>query len=252
MDLNVNEGTRPSKLELGRYAAGELSAEERADLEARLDDEARAWLDEVSAAADSLPAFDPTALRARTATESAPAQPAPANNRAFFGVFLLLAAAVVGMVLLGMPGITPESDIPTIRARGTESGLEVHLFDGGALRPWEGEAVGEGDQLGFKVQGTGHEGVVLLSIDGSGQVNVFWPESGNRPEPLSGDGLVPLPGSLTLDGAPGPEVFLAVYDQTAAEAAAYAARTWQSGGPEALVEWAEQAEHVEAVVLERR
>ena len=64
--------------------------------------------------------------------------------------------------------------------------------------------------------------------------------------------MVALPGSLTLDGAQGPEVFLAVFAHSPSEAKDAASRTWQSGGHEALTEWAGTTDHVEAVVVERR
>lgn len=251
MDLNVNEGSRPSKLDLGRYAAGELSAEEAAAVEANLDDEGQAWLEAIEEARGSLPRFDAAALRARAGGTEVAAQPAPANNRAWYGVLALLAAALVAVVGLGLRSQGSVAVDPGyVGVRG--GGLEVRVWEEGALQPWSGRAVGEGDRLGFSVDGTGHEGVVLLSVDGSGQVSVYWPAQGDAPEPLPRDGQVRLPGSLTLDGAPGPEVFLAVYDQTATEARDAAARTWQSGGPAALSEWAAQSPNVQAVVMERR
>lgn len=257
MDLNVNDGTRPSKLELSRYATGELSPDEASALEARLDEDGRAWLSEIDDAAASLPRFDAAALRARAgqAVSEAPPAPVPANNRAFYGVFLLLAAAVLGFVLVGAPGVdetSPTVDPDYIGVRGSRTALEVHVWEGGALAPWSGRAVGEGDRLGFQVDATGHDGVVLLSVDGDGQVSVYWPASGDAPEPLPRDGVVKLPGSLTLDGARGPEVFLAVFDRTPAEARDVAQRTWQSGGHEGLVAWSAASDHVDAVVMERR
>ena len=254
MDLNVNDGSRLSKLQLGRYATDELASEERADVEARLDDDARAWLAEVDDARDSLLSFDPSALRARAGTNvaTAPAPQKAANSTVWFGLVALLAAVVVGFLMMGMPNDPAETDINYIGAKGAVDALQVAVYNDGALRPYEGQAVGEGDRLGFQVDATGRDGVVVLSIDGNGQVSVFWPENGNAPEPLNADGVVKLPGSITLDGAPGPEVFLAVFDQTASEAKDYAQRLYQSGGPEALTEWAEQADHVDAVVLERK
>ncbi len=251
MDLTPNDGTRPSLLELGRYASGELSEAERAEVEARMDDRARAWLDEVERARNALPAVDPGALRARAAIREAPSLPRAANTVKWFGAAALLAAVFLGLVL-GLSPRDPTVDPDYVGARGAEAPLRVHVFRDGALRPWSGDPVGEGDRLGFEVVATGHRGVVLLSVDGAGQVTVFWPASGDRPEPLGGEGPVRLPGSVTLDGAPGPEVFVAVYDRSPSEAASEARRRWQSGGPEALSEWAARADDVAAVVMERR
>lgn len=247
MDLNVNEGTHPSRFELGRYAAGELTDAQRADVEARLDDAGRAWLAEIEAAGASLPAFDATALRARAGVAAA-----PANNTRWFVLLAVLAAVLLGVVLVSGPDTPAEVDPNYVGVRGAAPALELHVYQDGALRPWDGRAVGAGDRIGFKVDATGRRGVVLLSVDGDGQVSVFWPEAGDAPEPLRGDGVVPLPGSLTLDGATGPEVFLAVFDRSPAEARAQAASAWQSGGSEGLVGWARSADHVDAVVVERR
>ena len=97
MELKINEGIRPSQLELGRYATGELSAEEAAAVEARLDERAHAWLAAVDAGAAEVPDFDAQALRARAAQVSvAPAEPlpAPANRR------WMRAVAVIAAIFL--------------------------------------------------------------------------------------------------------------------------------------------------------
>lgn len=243
-----NEGERPSRFLLARYATGELSAEEAAALEARLDDEARAWLAELEATRSAVPAPDVAALRRRA---GAPVEgAAPANNTRWYGlVMLVLAAVVLAVVTIGR--VTAPTG-PDIRFR-TGDALVVHRLDQGRLVPYEpGVAVGEGDVLGFKVGATGHRTVVLMSVDASGRVEVYWPESGTAGEPLRGDGLVPLPGSLTLDDARGPEVFVAVFDSDVAQARSDLEHTWQIGGVVGVLDWASAVADVDAVEVTRR
>jgi hypothetical protein len=256
-----NDGTRPSKLELDRYATGELYASEAVALEARLDDRARAHLDAVAAARSQVPAFDAAALRARatalpaSATGSPGPNPLPANdNRSWLaGIGLLLAAALALFVVLQVWGPTGGPDAPdTVRFR-TGDALSVHQLQGRRLFAYEaGTPIGEGDVLGFRVNATGRRGVVLLSVDGNGTVSVFFPAAGSEPEPLDGDGFVALDGTVTLDGAPGPEVFVAVFDKPVDQAKDEVQRAFQSGGHPGLVAWASGAEGVDAVEVTRR
>ena len=80
-DRLESEGPVLGKLTLDRYAAGELSAEEAAVVEAHLaaDPDAQAHLDAVEAARADVPAFDFAALQQRAKTVE-PAPPQPEEN----------------------------------------------------------------------------------------------------------------------------------------------------------------------------
>lgn len=254
----ANDGARPSRFLLDRYATGELSEAERLDLEARLDDAARAYLAELDAARAALPPLDLEALRSRAARPlvAAPEIPEPANRSLRLWFPLLVAALiVVALAPRALRTTTiPEDPVtePTIRVRGEGALLLFHL-EGERLVAYDGRALGAGDAIGFQVRPGGYEGVVLLSLDAEGEASLLYPEVGAAPEPIDGDGrTVPLPGTIVLDDAPGPELFVAIFDQRVPEALAEAADRYGAGGAEAVREWAAEAAHVDVIAVERR
>jgi len=257
MNLPVNEGQHPSRLELDRLHTGELTDAEAEALRARVGDREQAHLDAVEAARGQVRPFDAAAIRARASSsvEAPPATPEPANRPIWIWVApVLLAAAVLVAFLMPRPegtGVHAPQDpsAPDIRFRGGD--VQLFIADRGTLIPWEGEALGEGDVVGFRVDATDHDQVVLLSIDGEGHVSVLWPEGDALYEPLRGEGQVPLPGTLTLDDAPGPETFLAVYDTPAPDAVARARHVHAREGGEGLLRWADAEDLVDAVQVER-
>ena len=255
--MSPNDGQRPSRLELDRYATGELSAQERADLEARLDDRARAHLDAIElAAAARRPAPDWSELRRRAAEAPADAAaPPPANDtRGFARWRPLIAVAVAAVALLiAAPVLLQGPERGTGITIKAPEALSLYQREGEVLEPYEpGTALGEGDTIGFKVTHQGHRSVVVMSVDGNGTVSVFYPESGEAPEPLPKEGKIALPGSVILDGAPGPEVFVAVFDTPVPAAREALQRTYQAGGHAGVTDWARSAEGVVAVEVPRK
>jgi len=248
MDLQINEGDRPSRLQLYRYAAGELEGEERAAVEAHLstDDEARAFVD--SARATRPAPLDLPDLRDRAARQHhAPPKGANRSWAAFLGALVVAAAAL--FAFLGLPGVEPDGH--DIRFRASD-GLQLYHLSDRTLERYDGRLLGEGDVIGFKVRSVDHDRVVVLSVDSRGTVSVFHPTDGEAGSPLTEDGLVALPGSVVLDDAPGPEVFVAVFDADVPAAQAEARRAWQSGGLSGVLEWATSGGDRAAEVLERR
>jgi len=241
----MSEPHHLSKLRLDRYRAGELSPEEAAEVAARLDDRARTHLDGVEAAARDVPKLDLGALRARAAAlpDASPTEVYETPDAAEPEVIdlaarrrrivplavtgLLLAAGLLFAVIGGMRALDePSGDHYAVRG----DALSVYVAEGGELHPYQGTPVGAGDVLGFRVVRGPHRGVVLLSVDGTGLVSVFFPAEGTDPEPLEGGGPVELPGTVMLDDAPGPELFVAVFDRPADEAKALVQeRYWTDG-----------------------
>ena len=229
MPLTVNEGDRPSRLELDRYATGELQGAERAAVEERLDARARAHLDAVSAPP---PPLDVQAVRARAEGLRAAHTPPPAN-RPLAWLAALVAAAVVLFLLL------PSTPEPAWDGLKGAAGVDLLEVRGGVATPWEGAPVPAGAELAVQVRRGGHAGATVLSVDGAGLVSRYWPAQGEQPEPLAEP--VSRLGTVVLDDAAGPEVFVVAYDSPPAAVEVAVRRAWADGGLVGLRRWAEQA-----------
>jgi hypothetical protein len=259
--LSENPGDRPSRLMLGRLAAGELDASEAERLRASLTPSAAGWLQGVDRARAELAPFDAASLRARaqgsaSSVAAAAPLPAPANDQRGWVMLLpalLLAALALIVAWPALRDVPASGGIdPSYVGVKAGAGLQPFHLEAGALVRYDHRALGAGDVLGFKIEPADHRGVVVLSVDGRGQVTVHWPERGESPEPLVGPGPVALPGTVVLDGAPGPEVFLAVFDRPVAAARAEVERAWQAGGQDGLVGWATTADGVDLAVVNRK
>jgi hypothetical protein len=255
MSLSPNDGSRPSRFLLDRYSAGELDADEAATVEASFDAQSRLHLAAVAAARDGLPVIDVAELRRRAIrSDVAEAQPLPAaanDTKGFRWIGplgLALGAAVATFLVLARP-----TEAPDILYRGSDllSVYEVHGVERDAYVP--GHALGEGDVVGFAVDATGHQTVVLVSVDGDGHLSALFPEDvRDPPYPLAGQGLVPLSDLVTLDGAPGPEVFVALFDRPTVRATSEVEAAFRNGGHAGLVRWADATAGVDAVEVTRR
>lgn len=231
--MTPNEGDRPSQLTLARYATGELDAATRTEIARWLEEhpEGRAWLAELEAARSDVPAFDAAGVRSRAAIHV----PEPANRPFPWRLLApILVAAAVLLVLL--PRIRHPDETAGIRFKGNET-LFVHELGSG--------------ELGFEVHPDGHTSVSLLSVDGRGRVTVFFPEPGESAALDPGAAEVPLPFTVTLDDAPGPEIFVALFDADPAAAQALVSRTFQAGGAAAVEDLAAR-DDVDVVVVPRR
>lgn len=228
--IPVNDGSRPSRLQLDRQLVGELPGDDSPLLAKH-----RAQVEALT-----LPAFDAAALRQRAdqledlGIEELEVPRSEPRGRAWFAAIPLLAAALALFFLLLPP------DSPTNRAKG---GVDLDAFvDRGAVAEQvaDGAALAQGDRLRFSVAADGHESVVLLSVDGRGAVSLFYPERvGDPPVPVSPDQRVLLEGAVQLDDATGPEVFVAVFSPASTAAAlALVEETYVQGGHDAVIDLA--------------
>ncbi|MCB9759255.1 MAG: hypothetical protein H6739_05405 [Alphaproteobacteria bacterium] len=224
--LRENDGSRPSRLAMARAYTGEA--------EPPAGDAYGAWAAEVDAAKARLEPFDFEVLRAAAArVDDAPAaRPAPTKAPWWRSLWLVpvLAAAVVVMVM-----VLPGEDTRTTRAKG-DVDLDFLVMRGGAVEPGEeGEVLRAGDRIQFTYRADGLDSLVLLSVDGEGTLSVFYPAQGDIPVSIiPGDRHV-LQGSIVLDDAPGPELFVGVFSPSSVdEARALVEDAWAKGGADAV------------------
>ncbi|MCO4743193.1 MAG: hypothetical protein KC912_00290 [Proteobacteria bacterium] len=253
-----NTGDRPSRLTLARFHTGELSAAESAEVEIWIrDNPADSFLDELEASRSSVRPVDIASLRAASLTlvdEPAPL-PEPANQAWRWALPLIVLAAALLFFARGTPEqIATTADPAGVTYKGTAS-LEVFRLTGEVLTPYEGEALGEGDTIGFRVVPGDHDHLVLLSVEVDGTVNILYPDpfvSGDASEPIRPGGHpTELPGSIILDGAGDPEVFVAVFGGKVLTAAAQARESFDEGGLEAVMDLADEP-HIDAVEVVRK
>lgn len=218
MKFPVNHGERPSRLELARQLTGEAPptpahAAQRAELQAELQ--------QVTVAP-----FDMAILQAHAARLDDP-RPAPRPARRWAWLLLPLLAS------FALFFVRPPDEN---RIKG-ETDLDFYVLRDGEVYPGDPEQpVRSGDRIQFTYRAGQHDGLVLLSVDGTGALTVFYPPAGNAPmEVIPGERRV-LQGSILLDDAPGPEVFLAFFGTSVTEARAVANQTFTAEGVDGLVE----------------
>jgi hypothetical protein len=97
--------------------------------------------------------------------------------------------------------------------------LKGRAFSAVYLRPGMTEAwpipddlkMRKGDAVRFFFQAPGDGYLAILDLDGRGEVSVLYPYRGERMAPIQKEQVGPLPHSIVLDDAPGPELFVAVF-----------------------------------------
>lgn len=231
--LAVNPGDRPSRLDLARHLTGE------APLAGGLDE---AWLAEVVAGRARVPPFDAAVLRAAAARLDDP-RPAPARRWAWVLLPVLLAAALLLTVRPPGPGGRLKGDVD----------LGFYLLRDGQVYPGDPSAAfREGDRLQFTYRAAGWDTLVLLSVDGEGTISRYAPAEGDRPVPVVPGDRRLLDGSVRLDDASGPEVFVAFFAvDSAAEAEALAREAYAAGGPDAVARLGDELPGVAVLVIEK-
>ncbi|WP_342380644.1 DUF4384 domain-containing protein [Myxococcus stipitatus] len=167
--------------------------------------------------------------------DALPSRPAPWSSRWRWWTPALAAcsAALLAVALVWVP--MPEE--PEFSPKG---GTVFQLFAHRGERTWkveEGEALAPGDQVRFVVEGEGLPFVLVVSVDGAGQVNTYYPFGGTQSGLLPSNGLpVEIPGSVVLDNAPGPERLFALFSRQPLtfESVAPALRELSAGGPDVI------------------
>ena len=206
MSFDINDGSRKSLLDKGRDLTGETDGPEDV-----------AFAREVGDAAEHVVGFDWEILKKRAARLEGEEQAyrAPESTKPPWWRVVWLVPVMAAAFAL-MLFVRPE---PTNRAKGDVE-LEFMVLDQGEIRPGvEGEPLHAGDQIQFTYRAPGLDTLVLLSIDGSGTLTVFHPNQGDTPLSIIPGEKHVLDGSIILDDAPGPEVFVAVFGPGSVEEA---------------------------------
>jgi hypothetical protein len=154
---------------------------------------------------------------------------APRSRRRWWaGALVLSAAAALLWLRRG-----PDDDLGTstaLRFKGPGS-LQIFARRQGRVFPVAaGTVLAPGDAIRFFLHPSGLDHVIVGSVDGAGKANIYYPYGGARSARLDPGRRLEVPGSIILDGAPGPERVFAVFsraplaaDQVRAALAAVAA-----------------------------
>jgi len=155
--------------------------------------------------------------------------------RGAMAALVACAAAAVVATLLVTAGVgeSPALDrlkgMTDLQAALLRDGKVVHVEPGLVARP--------GDEIQFRVDTADFGHVIVLGVDGTGEVSVYQPQDGGDSvavEPGAGRTLDP---AFRLDDAPGPEVYVALFtaEPFASRDAAAMVRTWvDDGGVDAV------------------
>jgi hypothetical protein len=231
--FEINEGDRPSRLELARQLTGELERVDSPALDALQADVER----------PGLAPFDweilSSAAHRETEDEARPAAAPPTRSFWRWVGFLTPAALVLGALVLALPQpatleIVPMVDRPGLK--GPEVDLDFLVAEGERFRPGiPGETLAAGDRIQLSYKTAGLNNLVLVGVDGTGEISVYYPAQGDVPEPIIPGERHMLDGSLILDGAPGPEVFVAAFGAgSVAEVEEFVTDTFVSSGHDGL------------------
>lgn len=243
MSPRLNDGSRPSKLEVGRHLVGE----QELSPEAQGHPNTRAWVEAVRVATP--PPFSAENLRLRAAAlerEASADNVVPLFRRLVPYLGATLAMAAAAMLAVNVP-IEAEN-----RTKGqTELGFYV-FRDGDAFPGDETDPVRAGDQVQFTYHPGAYNRLVVVGVDGSGTAQVYFPDEGERAMPVVPGERHVLEGSIMLDDAPGPEIFVAFFDGKAPTEAAREVRlAWNAGGAAALAALDQERDDVAILVLDK-
>jgi hypothetical protein len=132
-----------------------------------------------------------------------------------------LAVPLTACALLLALGRGPQSS--SVDPPGPELGIKgatarvfarrSHRNTAEVTRVADGDRLSAGDALRFVLLPTGRRFVLIASIDGAGQVNVYHPFHGEASVEVDPKGTVSVPGSIVLDQAPGPERIFFIHSE---------------------------------------
>lgn len=271
LDKGMNKGDRPNRLELGRLWSGELREEEAERLRTQIADDpaAQAYLATLERAREQVAPFDAEILRKRAfRTQEEDARQAESQQRrevqprragAWWRRWLpasaALAAAAVALLVVLPPQSTRERHVTPYTAQGTkgEGSIEFYVLRDDQVHPGsEDETHWAGDSIQFTYRTQGESTLVILSLDGRGELNLYYPSAGDAPVPVVPGERKVLEGSIVLDDAPDFELVLAYFGHARVEAVLNEVRAvYDEEGVEGLLLLAEDYPDVDAIYLRK-
>jgi Putative zinc-finger len=217
-----------SMFDLDALELGALGPDERARARAHLDGcgRCRADLADTQAAGER--------FRAQLFPRKAAALRRPRGwllRRLTLGAALAVAAVVL------VVAVRPRRGGPELGVKG--GGPAWHTFAHRGARVFavaDGDRLAPRDELRFALEPAGLPYLLVASVDGDGQVSVYYPYGGEESGRLAGEMRIELPDSIRLDGARGPERIFALLSRTAlpAEPVRRALRALGGRGPDAI------------------
>lgn len=268
----INTGERPSRLELGQLWSGEACGVEAERLRTQADTQpvAGAYLEALDQEREVVPAFDPEILRKRAfrieedaerqaalaAREAArAARPRRAWWQAFLPVTAAVAVATVAVVALIPDPSVREQHVTPYLADGSKGGGGIEfvlLRDGEVHTGSEDEVHWAGDRIQFRYRTTGESTLVMVSVDGRDELNLYYPDSGDEPLAIIPGERVTLDGSIVLDDAPDFELILAYFGHSSVEVVLDEVQAiYDEEGREGLLLLAEDYPDVDAIFLHK-
>lgn len=155
---------------------------------------------------------------------------------------------VAGVLLLtrGHQGVlNPDGPVPTPDTLGIKGMPVLQVFArrqglgtvaAEVTKVKDGDHLAAGDALRFVLYPTGLPYVLIASVDGAAQTSIYYPFHGEASAEVDNKNTVPVPGSIVLDQAPGPERIFVIHSErpiSASTARAALARLG-SGGADAI------------------
>lgn len=127
------------------------------------------------------------------------------------GTAVMVVTAMLTMVLLPpmIPSESAATDPTGTRIKGATS-LDALLLRGDTVMEVDrGTTLVPGDRIQFRVDTGAYDHVVVIGVDGTGEVAIYQPVQGDTSVPVEpGAGRI-LDTAFELDAAPGPEIYVA-------------------------------------------
>jgi hypothetical protein len=258
----VNDGSRPSRLDLDRRVTGEVGSEQAARIEAAAGPaRIAAHAGGIEASRARIEPFDAEILRKRAfrCEEEDGAVAArrerdarPTRARSWWQRWLPAAVGAAALAVLLLNVQPPPGPGQGHRPKG-EGDIDFYLLRGDQVHPGsEGELHYAGDRVQFTYRTVGEDSLVLLSVDGRGELTVYFPAEGDRPMAIVPGERRVLDGSIQLDDAPDFELILAFFGaRSVREVLEEVGAVRDSGGIEGLRALARDAPDVDAIYLRK-